>query len=123
MLYTASFYAPGDWQGVRYRISRAHPRGKKTDWETLPWLYPSRPLLQERRGGGLDMDGLRQRYYDELEATLESAPEFRQWLNTLAAAGDFTLLCFERNAADCHRSCAAEWLQQQAPGLWAGGLR
>ena len=104
MLYTASFYDPEDWVGRRYRVSRAHPRGKQTDWELAPSLYPDRLLLDAYREGSVDFNIM--------------SIEYR-----LAEAEDFTLLCFERGEKLCHRRVAAQWLLERAPGLESGHLR
>ena len=58
MLYTASFYAPDNWEGMRYRVSRSHPRGRLTQWDTLPFLYPARDLLVAYRTGELHIPTL-----------------------------------------------------------------
>ena len=123
MLYTASFYEPRHWVGTRYRISRAHPRGRKTDWEVQPALYPSRPLLTGYRNGVIDFTALDARYRDELDATCQSDGAFRSFLEQLPSIGDFTLLCFEPSGAPCHRRSAAAWLLERAPGLALGRLR
>ena len=123
MLYTASFYEPRHWVGVRFRISRAHPRGRRTDWEVQPALYPSRALLTEYRSGGLDFAALDARYREELEATFERDDAFRAFLEGLPDIGDFTLLCFEPAGEPCHRRSAAAWLLERAPGLELGRLR
>ena len=123
MLYTASFYEPRHWVGVRYRISRAHPRGRRTEWEVQPALYPSRALLTEYRQGVIDFAGLDARYRDELDATLGANEDFGAFLRQLPEAGDFTLLCFEPEGAPCHRRSAAAWLLERAPGLELGRLR
>ena len=86
MLYTASFYEPRHGVGVRCRISRAHPRGRRTDWEMQPALYPSRALLTEYRSGYIDFPVLDARYREELDATL---------------------LCFEPPGEPCRRRLAA----------------
>ena len=153
MFYTASYYAPEDWKGRVYRVSRGHPRGRKTQWETLPFLYPSRKLLttyqegaldfaglrveytrelEDRSGwprtahqeGALDFAGLRVEYRRELEDNCQRLPEFGKWL-AKAALEEFTLppLCFERAAEPCHRQILAQWLLETVPGLEAGGLR
>ena len=123
MLYTASFYQPRHWVGIRYRISRAHPRGRRTEWEALPALYPSRALLTEYRNGGLDFATLDLRYREELEGTLERDPGFRAFLEGLPGLGDFTLLCFEPEGEPCHRRSAAAWLLERVSGLELGRLR
>ncbi len=122
-LYTASFYKPDHWVGDRYRVSRAHPRGKRVDWETQPYLYPSRPLLREYREGGVDFQALTVLYRQELEAAYDAEIGFREWLAGLAGGGDFTLLCFERADQPCHRRLAAAWLLERTPGLQLGQLR
>ena len=122
MLYTASYYAPEDWKGRIYRVSRGHPRGRKTQWETLPFLYPSRKLLTTYQEGALDFAGLRVEYTRELEDNLRRLPEFREWL-AAAALEEFTLLCFEKAGEPCHRQILAQWLLETVHGLEAGGLR
>ena len=122
MLYTASFYEPGHWVGARYRISRAHPRGRKTEWQVQPALYPSRALLTDYRQGNLTFAELDVRYRDELDETYERDVDFRAFLEQLPATGDFTLLCFEPAGAPCHRRCAAAWLLERVPGLALGRL-
>lgn len=123
MLYTASFYQPRHWVGVRYRISRAHPRGRRSEWEVLPALYPSRGLLTEYRRGDLDFTGLDARYREELDGSWGRDPEFRTFLEGLSTSGDFTLLCFEPEGAPCHRRSAAAWLLERVCGLELGRLR
>ena len=123
MLYTASFYEPRHWVGVRYRISRAHPRGRRTDWEVQPALYPSRSLLTEYRRGDLDFATLDARYRDELDARQQQDEAFRGFLEQLPEVGDFTLLCFEPAREPCHRRSAAAWLLERVPGLTLGRLR
>ena len=123
MLYTASFYEPRHWVGVRYRISRAHPRGRKTEWQVQPALYPSRSLLTDYRQGNLTFPELDARYRQELEATFERDAEFRSFLEQLPNIGDFTLLCFEPAGEPCHRRCAAAWLLERVPRLDLGRLR
>ena len=123
MLYTASFYEPRHWVGVRYRISRAHPRGRRTEWEVQPALYPSRALLTEYRRGDLDFAALDAQYRDELDATHQRDGAFSSFVEHLAEAGDFTLLCFEPAGEPCHRRSAAAWLLERVPGLSLGRLR
>ena len=123
MLYTASFYEPRHWVGLRYRISRAHPRGRRTEWEVLPALYPSRGLLTKYRRGDLDFAALDVRYREELDGTYEQNREFRDLLEGLSAMGDFTILCFEPEGTPCHRRSAAAWLLERVPGLELGRLR
>ena len=123
MLYTASFYQPRHWMGIRYRISRAHPRGRRAEWEVMPSLYPSRNLLTEYRGGDIDFAALDVRYREELDGTWERDPEFREFLEGLPGLGDLTLLCFEPEGTPCHRRSAAAWLLEQVSGLELGRLR
>jgi len=123
MLYTASFYDPQDWVGQRYRVSRAHPRGRKAEWELAPFLYPDRGLLNSYRAGAVDFAALTLEYRRALDSSYEADGGFRDWIDGLAAAGDLTLLCFERGDKPCHRSVAAQWLLERAPGLVCGYLR
>ncbi|MCH8987881.1 MAG: DUF488 family protein [Chloroflexi bacterium] len=123
MLYTASFYHPEHWQGTPYRISRAHPRGRKTNWEVQPFLYPSRRLLTEYREGALDFAGLTERYREELQASYNWEADFQDWLGSLKPEEDFTLLCFEPEGEPCHRRVAAAWLLEQSPEIRLGQMR
>lgn len=123
MLYTASYYAMGDWQGQVYRVSRGHPRGRKTLWETLPFLYPSRILLQTYQSGALDFAGLEIEYRGELASTRLESPKLQEWLDGLPSQGDLTLLCFEKADRPCHRRILAQWLLETFPWLELGAMR
>lgn len=122
-LHTASFYTVDDWRGVRYRVSRSHPRGRKTQWETLPFLYPPRELLDVYRAGMLDFNDFSAEYVASLEEGKRNSAEFQDWLQTAPSLGEFTLLCFERAGENCHRLVLAEWLLGQTPGLSRGSIR
>ena len=123
VVHTASFYAVDDWRGARYRVSRSHPRGRKTRWGTLPFLYPPRELLVAYRAGMLDFGAFSREYVASLEEGKRSSNDFQDWLRTAPSLGDFTLLCFERAGENCHRLVLAEWLLEQAPGLSLGSIR
>lgn len=123
VLHTASFYAVDDWRGVRYRVSRSHPRGRKTQWETLPFLYPPRELLDVYRAGMLDFNAFSAEYVASLEEGKRNSAEFQDWLQTAPSLGEFTLLCFERAGENCHRLVLAEWLLGQTPRLSRGSIR
>ncbi len=123
MLYTASFYDPDHWVGQPYRVSRAHPRGRRTQWETAPFLYPSRELLRAYQSTALDFNALAEAYQRELDALYQRSTEFQEWVDGLPIVGDLTLLCFERGTTPCHRRVAAQWLLDKAPGLVGGELR
>ncbi len=87
MLYTASFYDPQDWLGQAYRVSRAHPRGRRTQWETLPFLYPPLELLRAYRRGELDFTALSRAYRKSLDQTLLEDGRLRNWLKELPQMG------------------------------------
>jgi uncharacterized protein YeaO (DUF488 family) len=123
MLYTASYYSLEDWKGRVYRVSRGHPRGRKTQWETLPFLYPSRRLLQAYQSGEVDFVGLEQEYRLELASGMQESADFQQWLGDLPMQGDFTLLCFEKADQPCHRKVLAQWLLETVKSLDLGDLR
>ena len=123
MLYTASFYDPDHWQGQPYRVSRAHPRGRRTQWETAPFLYPPKELLRAYRAGMLGFGELSLEYLSALDAVYQQSAAFQEWVAGLPSAGDVTLLCFERGDDLCHRRVAARWLLERAPGLGHGQLR
>ena len=122
MLHTASFYDSQDWIGQCYRVSRAHPRGMRAQWDTVPFLYPARELLQDYRGGSLDFNALSQEYSRGLDAAYDQLDQFRKWVDELASLEDVTLLCFERGDKPCHRRVAARWLLGRLPGLVGGQL-
>ncbi len=123
MLYTASFYDPDHWVGQRFRVSRAHPRGMRTQWEALPFLNPPRELLRSYQSGAVDFESLAGAYQRELDALYQQGGEFQEWVDGLAASGDVTLLCFERGDKACHRRVAAQWLLDRTPKLGCGELR
>ena len=134
LLYTASFYARDHWVGQPYRVSRQHPRGRRVEWECLPFLYPERDDLRAYREGVLTFEefsgvyraGLERRYarYGIVSNDGDSSPgELRAWLDSVASLGDFTLLCFERCGEPCHRQALAGWLLEAVDGLEAGALR
>ena len=104
-------------------MSRGHPRGRRADWSAQPFLYPSRELLREYQGGGIDFPALDVGYREELERTYDAKAEFREWLQRLPLEGDVTLLCFEPAGKPCHRRLAAAWLLEWAPGLELGLMR
>jgi uncharacterized protein YeaO (DUF488 family) len=122
MLYTASYYDPQDWVGQPYRVSRAHPRGRKTQWGTLSFLYPPLELLRAYRDGQIDFDALSSAYRRNLDEKFLVDYRFRKWLENLPSSGDVTLLCFERGDDPCHRRVAAHWLRERVPGLELGEL-
>ena len=123
MLHTASFYDPQDWKGRCFRVSRAHPRGRRPQWETAPAFYPQRELLKDYRSGTLDFTALERAYRLGLDAAYAEQAQFREWLHELPALGDFTLLCFERGEKPCHRRIAARWLLECLPKLYCGELK
>jgi uncharacterized protein YeaO (DUF488 family) len=130
MLYTASFYAPEDWVGRAYRVSRQHPRGRKVQWESLPFLYPARNLIRAYRSGEIDFSTFSAEYVQGLEEKYKGLAEVQEWMDSRVGAhgrapllGDFTLLCFERAGQPCHRLMLAQWLLERVPSLEAGALR
>jgi len=123
MLFTASFYAPDNWVGRPYRVSRQHPRGRPTQWEVLPFLYPALDLLRAYRSKEIDFAELSQEYVKGLDEGSSWEGEFRNWVEAVPDLGNFTLLCFEPAGQDCHRRVLASWLVQRVPGLELGWLR
>ena len=123
MLYTASYYDPQDWVGQPYRVSRAHPRGRKTQWETLSVLYPPLELLRAYQRGDIDFEAMSEEYRNDLDRRVPVDYRLRKWLEQLPDLGDVTLLCFERGDDPCHRRVAAQWLREKVPGLELGDLR
>ena len=125
LLYTASFYDPQDWVGRAYRVSRAHPRGRKTQWETLPFLYPTRDLLRTYQAGDIDFTVFQRDYLAGLDAGFEvpRKSELEEWLATVPTLDQFTLLCFERAGQPCHRLVLARWLQKMVASVELRELR
>jgi uncharacterized protein YeaO (DUF488 family) len=123
LLNTASFYAPEHWKGRCYRVSRAHPRGQRVQWETLPLVYPPRELLRAYRDREVDFGAFSRRYRMALDENYGRLAQFREWASGLPLMDDFTLLCFEREGLPCHRRELARWLLDRVPGLEAGELR
>ena len=123
MLYTASFYTPENWEGRLYRVSRTHPRGKRVQWETLPFLYPRRELLLAYRTGEIDFAAFAHEFRTGLDTGYHGQAQFREWVEGLPGLGKFTLLCFERAGQPCHRFEAARWLLERVPSLSRGELR
>ena len=123
MLYTASFYAPQNWIGQPFRVSRQHPRGKRVQWESLPFFYPDRELLRAYRNGELGFESLSATYRQELDRKSLADPQMRDWLKDATKLGDFTLLCFEPAGQPCHRLVLARWLLGRLPALGLGELR
>ena len=121
MMYTASFYEPQNWVGKLYRVSRQHPRGFKTQWETLSFFYPPLDLLKGYRSGNLTFEEFGSAYeqYLEIKYRTSTVPS---WLNQLAAVGDFTFLCFEKDGLPCHRWVLARWILEKMPDLQGGLL-
>ena len=123
-LYTASYYQPENWVGACFRVSRAHPRGRKSMWECLPFLYPGRPLLQSYRAGHFGFDTFSESYCGQLDEAYLHDPGLKQWVEQeLPHLGDATLLCFERQGEPCHRLVLARWLKGKQPTLELGELR
>ncbi|HJN87842.1 MAG: DUF488 family protein [Dehalococcoidia bacterium] len=123
MLYTASYYAPDDWEGRLYRVSRRHPRGKRVQWETLPFLYPRQELLLAYRSGEIDFAAFSREFRRGLDTDYHDLDKFREWVDESPGLGKFTLLCFEPAGQPCHRVAAARWLLERAPSLRRGELR
>ena len=109
--------------GLPYRVSRAHPRGLRVQWDTAPFLYPARELLSVYREWVLDFAELTRRYLLALDDAYELLDQFQEWTDALPSLGDVTLLCFERGEQPCHRRVAARWLLERVPGLICGELR
>ena len=123
MLYTASFYLSDDWVGTIFRVSRGHPRGRRTQWRNLPFLYPPLDLFRDYRSGRVGFETLTTEYLRGLDALVEQSGQFREWLEGVPDLGDFTLLCFERAGKNCHRRVLADWLLERVPSLELGAKR
>ena len=123
MLYTASYYNPEHWHGKSYRISRAHPRGRTTNWDVQPFFYPSRRILALYRDEKMNFTDFSEEYRVELQTNYDWEAGFQDWLGDLKPEEDFTLLCFEPEGDNCHRRVAAAWLLDKIPELGPGLIR
>ena len=123
VLYTASFYAPDDWVGTVFRVSRGHPRGRRTQWQKLPFFYPPLDLFRDYRSGKVSFETLTTEYLRGLDALVGQSDQFRGWLEGVPVLGPFTLLCFERAGEPCHRRVLADWLLERVPSLELGAKR
>ena len=122
MIHTASFYQPQFWVGAPFRVSRLHPRGRKVQWETLPFFYPPAELIKAYRKGRMGFKTFEHSYLATLEERLADDDLMKRWIDEASDLNDFTLLCFERDDAPCHRRVLARWLEQNAR-LELGHLR
>ena len=117
ILYTASFYDPHNWQGIPFRVSRYHPRGRKALWQVLPSFYPSVSLLRAYRSGEIDFEAVATAYIEGLDTQYSQDAELASWIAASPELGDFTLLCYEREGHLCHRRILAHWLKERQPAL------
>ncbi|MBM3925764.1 MAG: DUF488 domain-containing protein [SAR202 cluster bacterium] len=122
MLHTASFYQPQDWHGRLFRVSRQHPRGRRVQWESLPFFYPTYDIIKAYRKGEIDFERYTRDYLGQLEERWDSDSDMRSGVRASPGLGDFTLLCFERVGEPCHRLILARWLKDQQPDLLIGPL-
>ncbi len=122
MLATASFYQPENWLGRPFRVSRQHPRGRRVQWESLPFFYPTYEVIRAYRQGEMDFQQYTDAYIALLEERWDSDEAMQSWVEAAPGLGDFTLLCFERVSELCHRLILAQWLKEKQPGLSLGPL-
>ena len=123
MLHTASFYQPHNWVGTLFRVSRLHPRGRKVQWQSLPFFYPPADLMKSYRSGNLDFESFGASYLATLEERITADEALSRWIVRASDLGDFTLLCFEREGEPCHRLMLARWLAEKVPHLELDYLR
>ena len=124
VLYTASFYQAFNWVGRCFRVSRHHPRGRKVEWESLPFLYPDLPLLRSYRAGELTFDAFTRAYCSHLANGYAIDGLLQRWMDEdLPTLGEVTFLCFERDGEPCHRHPLARWLKERVPSLRLRKLR
>jgi uncharacterized protein YeaO (DUF488 family) len=122
MLHTASFYQPENWRGRLFRVSRQHPRGRRVQWESLPFFYPTYDIVKAYRQGDIDFQEYTGAYLAQLVQRWDSDQAMRTWVKASPSLGDFTLLCFERAGEPCHRLLLARWLKDRQPHLALGPL-
>ena len=98
-------------------MSRYHPRGRRSQWQTLRAFYPAVDLLRSYRNGHLDFDELAAAYTNTLDDAYHNDSELADWVAASPALGNFTLLCYEREGEACHRLVLARWLKEKQPRL------
>ena len=109
--------------GTPVRVSRQHPRGLKTQWETLPAAYPARELVRDLHEGQISAEGFTSHYLALLEERYGEDESLRRWVASRARSdGDITLLCFERDDQFCHRRVLARWLHERSQGAMGLGM-
>ena len=100
-----------------------HPRGLKTQWDTIPFLYPPKETLKRYRKDEIDIRQFTEEYLAHLE-DVKDLDEFRQWTEeSLPDVDDVTVLCFEKTGTFCHRVLLSEWLLDNVPGMTLGHTR
>ncbi len=74
-------------------------------------LAPSWNLLNDAKAGKIDWREYSRRFHKEIEQCPE-ALEFLQIIRYIAEKQDVFLVCYEKNAARCHRSLLAKMIQE-----------
>ena len=115
MIKAKSVYAPREADdGYRVLITRFYPRGvKKGSFdEWIRDLAPSRELLRQYKGAGMEWDAFLASLREELGrrdigGTIMS-------LGSRGKTSNVTLLCYERDGLPCHRYMIRDMIEGAA---------
>lgn len=119
MIYTSSYFTPNAHRGKLIAISRSLPNGGPSA-ERLDLFAPTADLLRFWKNSAQD-----DRAWGEYEAWFwslmrERKPEILDWLQSVPADEDMTLLCWEKTDDRCHRRLVGRLIQKRRPELWGG---
>lgn len=111
-----SIYEPSsDLDGRRVLTTQYWPRGIRKGLvdEYIRKLAPSRELLHAFKGGKLDWEGYRVRYFEEV-ASAQAVVELKR-LKELSARAIVTVMCVCRDEHRCHRSLLKALIEGDTP--------
>lgn len=103
---TKSIYDEKDpSDGTRILITRFYPRGvKRTRFDLwIRGVSPQPELLKEYKSGGITWSEFSRRFGAQLSKLEESKEAINQLIEILRT-DDITLLCYEKEGENCHRT-------------------
>jgi uncharacterized protein YeaO (DUF488 family) len=101
--------------GIRILITRYYPRGVKKDRFDL-WLCgasPTRQLLKEYKAGAIDWKEFSRKFRAQLK-NLEESKEAINRIFELSRNSYVTLLCYEKEGENCHRTIVKSVVEKLA---------
>lgn len=115
MIYTSHYYS-GKIKGRAIGISLYPPRDFKGQY--LQLLAPTREIFRFWKSSACDEEAWDE-YKKQYKALLISRwPDVKQWLVSLSAEEDMTLLCYKETY--CHRHLVGLLIEKHRPELWGG---